>query len=366
MPNLDDVESDDIGGYRVRTKLDHLGPIVWTQASQDEQGVRRTEFSGAEASALPPELSQREENLLAKIVPSVLHDYIAPELSRRFKVQVSEHDLLSSLDWEAHLREALVLLQPDGQSIVHLNEEIQGISIPDDCGSIRLSREGWQWTIKADWTPILPEEVQRDVQDAVMDLATAILQGDEHRASDLVQLWFPARWEENPASLHQEMAKEVYVLLFHIWEHKDPGSLPEPDLGTQLSSSLPAAIDELRHDYTLESIKEEAGALEFHPRVNREEFLNDVERLFARASLSKQELRVLRLEAALGVRNVQWPLEDKEKFLGMRHGTYSAAAYRARTKVSQAKSHDPHRDLLKAIFGDPRSPSPGEEQQKDR
>jgi DNA-directed RNA polymerase specialized sigma24 family protein len=81
--------------------------------------------------------------------------------------------------------------------------------------------------------------------------------------------------------------------------------------------------------------------------------------MFSRAHLSNQELRIMCLEAVLAARGEQWSAKDKEKFLGMKQGTYGAALYRARRKLISARTeHDisanksAHERLLKAIFGD--------------
>jgi hypothetical protein len=67
----DNVDHSDEGlpgniiGCHVRAKTNHLGPVVWADAQRCPDGTRSLNTKWTEVSALPPELTTRQTNLLA-------------------------------------------------------------------------------------------------------------------------------------------------------------------------------------------------------------------------------------------------------------------------------------------------------------
>jgi len=347
----DEGTASQIGRYDVKGQVHLLGPIVWTPVAEDAEGVRRTDFEGAEPTALPQELTGHQTNLLVMgVLTGVLEEYVVPELRKQLKLPTSLKQVLSSPEL---LQQALVIISPQGGHIVHMNEEAAQAEIPPGHGWVRVKREGFVWQVEADWLPQFPKPIIEEVSAVVMQLAEAIVKGDEEKAKDLARLWFPGLWDEQPRSLREQMDREVFVLLLGVRKRvlKDMSSRINPL--EAIAMQFPQAMEALRRDYSLETIKAEAEERRGMSGIWLKETLADMERLFARSRLSDLELRIVRLEAALSERNEHWPSEDKEKFLRMRQGTFRAVLHRARTKLRVAARgyRDPHKKLLDAIFG---------------
>jgi hypothetical protein len=355
MTVADDNPVTQIGGYDVKGQVHHLGPIVWTPVTREPEGVGHTDFEGAEPKVLPPQMSPDQANVLAVgLVSWLLHDYILPEIERRFGLAITEREVLSTPDYP-RCRKALVIVPQDGVAVVRLNEEVEDFSVPADCAYARLTRDGYKWEIQVDWLPVFPVRVQEKVHASVAQLAEAIIKGDEKKATDLARLSFPSLWSDSPKSLQDQMNKEVYVLLFGIGQRLLNGLPSSNNPLEAITAQFPQAVDALRMDYSLEAIKAEAQERSDMSGIRLKEFIADMEQLFGRAGLSNRELRVLRLEAALSVRNEHWSTEDKEIYLHVRQGTYKTALHRGRVKLLEAsKRHgNPYKTLLEAIF--PRS-----------
>ncbi len=195
MNRPDEGSPENIGGYDVKGKINHLGPIVWTDAQRRPDGTRVTNFESTEASALPPELTAHQTNRLALGgTAEVLEEFILPELRQRLGHAISVDQVLSSPEL---VRQALIIIPPQGAPIVHLNEEADEAEIPPYYAWIRLERERYTWRVQADWLPQFPEPVIERVRVAVAQLAEAIIKGDEEKARNLARLSFPGIWGDS-------------------------------------------------------------------------------------------------------------------------------------------------------------------------
>jgi hypothetical protein len=218
-----------------------------------------------------------------------------------------------------------------------------------------LRRDGYRWRIKGDWLPQFPIPIQEQVHYSVLQLSEAILAGDEKRANEMARLWFPGIWEDSPGSIRRQLQNEIYALLFLIRKRAEGESSPDFGLLDAVQESLPRAVDELKGDYTLESLRAESEHRPGFAHLKFEQAVAEMDSVFSQAGLSSRELRVMRLQVVLAARGEQWPVEDKEGFLGMKPGTYGAALYRARQKLGRkdvGRIDSAHKRLLKAIFGD--------------
>jgi hypothetical protein len=206
-----------VGPYDVKAKLHYLGPVVWTGAYTDQEETRRTDFTDTKAAPLPPQLSPEQQSLLAVgLLAGLLHDFVLPELTKRYQRSVSEQEFLSSPMWQSQVRQVLIIFPVDGPPIVSLNEEVAEKKIPAGCSHRLLLREGYMWQIKGDWLPQFPAAVQEQVQTSITQLAEAILRGDEKSAGEMARLWFPGLWEDSPRSIRHQLHREIYVLLFRL------------------------------------------------------------------------------------------------------------------------------------------------------
>ena len=350
--NLSDESiPENIGGYDVRAKINRVGPIVWTDAQRRADGARITSFESPETSALPPELTAHQTNLLGLgAIAAVLEEFILPELRQRLGQAISLDQVMSSPEL---VRKAFVIIPPEGGPVIYLDGEADRVEVPHGNGFARLSRDGYRWRLEAGWLPQFPDHVRLGVDRAVDALATAILQGDEQKATDLARLWFPATWESNPLPVQSQLRNEVYVLLFGIWNRAHQHFSPDSSPLDTVSHGFPAAVSQLQHDYSLEAIKAEASELEPRERLRLQDKLNDLELLFDKARLTDQELQVVRLELAVGYRCEHWTASDGEKFLRKGTRTYAATLNRARTKLAlpAGPSSAPYAKLLHVIFG---------------
>ena len=350
---MTEPEPEEIGGYQVRTKLTGLGPIVQTKARRRPDGTRTTNFESTKTSAIPPELTQGQRNLLAvNVLARLLHNFVLPELGRRLGRPVSEQEVLSSAEEQSPLTEALVMIPPEGPPTVLLNGETRSAEVPAGWGHARLQRSGYTWSGSLDWTPLFPERAKESVRSAVEDMASAILSGDEALASAVARQWFPNAWDDSPGALRDQMGKEVFVILFQILENGLQHLPSDSDPVEALFRSFPEAVESLKNDYSWESLSTEAAALDGPQGFKLAQGLDQLNHLFSVARLTRRELRVIRLEAALHYRGEGWRSEDKERYLEMRHGTYAAALHSARTKIAAASTpqRNPYRRLLEAML----------------
>lgn len=345
-PDQDPPEN--IGGYDVRGKIDYLGPIVWHETQRRPDGTRVTNFESAEVSALPPELTAHQTHVLSSgLIAGVLVEYILPELHRRLGQAIPLDQVLSLPEL---ITKALIIIPPQGAPIVHLNDEAALAEVPAGLAWIRVEREGYAWHLHGNWDSQFPEPVIEDVRATAAQLAEAIVNGAGERAKSWARLSFPGVWADSPKPLREEMHKEIFVLLFGIRQSilKDwrPGSDPLETVKAQ----FPQAVEDLRKDYSLDTIRAEAQERGTMSDIWLNESLEDMEKLFRKARLSKRELAVVRLEAALAIRNVEWPDEDKEKLHNMRQGTFKSTLHRAREKLRGVGASNPYQRLLEAIL----------------
>jgi hypothetical protein len=327
---------------------------VWASTSTDQEGNRHIDFADTNVTPLPPSLDSRQQSyLVASILGSLLHDLVLPELNRRYGVSVSEWEFLTSPEWQCKVRQILIIDPLSGSPTVGLNEEVAGREIPSGCGHALLLREGNQWHIQTDHLPVFPVEIQAQVRSSVVMLAEAILKGDEKSASEIARQWFPSIWEDNPPSIQKQLCNEIYVLLFRSHNPAHTASYFDVDPLDTIHQSFPKAMEDLKRDYSWESIRNESQELPGFASLSIKQSLEGMNNLFSRANLTDRELYVIRLEVALAVHGEQWSSEDKEKFLSMGQGTYKSTLYRARQKLTRRNTLQDHPlwRLLEAIFG---------------
>ena len=346
--------TEQIGPYNIKATIHHLGPISWTPTTVDSDGVRRGAMDQGKPTALPPELtSPQKGRLAAEILAFLAHDYILPELERRYGGAVTEYELLTSPHWQEKIHKILVVVPRMGQPVVSLNDEVDKAQVSTGSGYALLVRRGTQWRVTVDWLPLFPDSVQQRVRAVVEKLAAAIIVGDETAAAETARLWFPDTWENSPGSIRNELHKELYVLLFHLQE----AAAQQPDNESHpldvIPREFPGAVRSLRADYDLDSIKDETAELPDGARRRFLEALTDFDGRFSSASLSPQELRVMRFEIALGVRGERWSVADKAKFHGFTTGAYKSAHHEAKRKLRLATqgSPNPNQVLLNTAFG---------------
>lgn len=341
--------SPQIGQYQVKAKVNRLGPIVWTPVAANATGGREANFESSDVSALPPSLTEDQQALMAAGLSGwLIHEYILPELSRRYDVSVTENEFLLGSEWQARVKRVLVVAPRVGPATVRLNEETASVDIPEDSGHFLLVRDGYQWRMEGYWRQLFPDMVREHVERAVDQLASAILSADEEKASEMARGWFPGAWENSPESLRKHMRLELFVLLFRIWDRDLNRFAPDADPLDTVFENFLDSVDALYKDYEWKSLRAEGADLSEIMRAELEKVQSKLEDLDATAALSPKELLVFRLEAALAVRDEVWPASDKAKYLGMTRGSYGATLYRARGKLEQASQ--PYHRLLEAIF----------------
>ena len=341
------------GKNTARSKVHFLGPIVWTTASTDAKGVRRAEMESGDPNALPPEMTEDQQDRLCDgLVGSLAHDFVLPELERRFGMRISAWDFLFAPEWQSRIRQILIIVPQSGPPSVLFNEEVAGVDVPEGSGHATLARERYKWDVHLNWTPLFPDQIQAKVVGVVRDLATAIMNGDETAAAQMARLWFPEIWNDSPNSLRTEHLKEIYVLMYPLWD-RNLGTLEAgSDPLRIVYRTFPEAVAALEREYDWESIKADVEGFPEDIRRKVERFVSDIEGLFDRANFSCQQLRVLRLEAVLALRDEKWSGADKEEFMGIRRGSYAQALYEARLKLAQASNrrNDPYRRFVEAIL----------------
>ena len=111
--------------------------------------------------------------------------------------------------------------------------------------------------------------------------------------------------------------KEVYVLLFHLWDRQSQGYAVESDPQEAVYKMFLKAARDLREDYNLDRIRTEIQELPDSVRSKTEQAFSRIFQLLARANLSRQEEHVMRLEVALSFHGQTWEDADKGKFLNM-------------------------------------------------
>ena len=346
---------ENVGPYDVKTTINHLGPIDWVATSTDSDGIRRANMADSKPAALPPELNSSQQSVLAAgVLASTVHDFILPELEKRFGAQVSEYEFLTPPEWESRAHKILVVVSPDGESSVSLNDEVTQAKIPPTSGSALLIRSGYTWQIKMDWLPLYPEQNQTEVREAVEELAAAILKGDEQAAAEMAQRWFPGTWRSNPESIQGHLHKEIYVLLLRIWDDESQqfGSGSGPlDVVPQ---RFPSVAKDLRSEYDWESLGGgDNQRLDTKPAW-AQDFIREVDQRFSQADLSPQELLSVRLEAALALQNEKWSERSKAQYLGVGLGTHKSALHRARGKLANGSNarFKQYQALIRAVLGD--------------
>jgi hypothetical protein len=81
MDHSDEGLPGNISGSYVRAKIDHLWPVAWANAQRCPDGTRSPNTEWTEVSALPPELTTRQTNLLAlEVIAGVLEESVLLEL----------------------------------------------------------------------------------------------------------------------------------------------------------------------------------------------------------------------------------------------------------------------------------------------
>jgi hypothetical protein len=339
--------------YDVNVKINHLGPIVYTDAYTDQWGTRRTDFVNIKVAPLPPQLSAEEQRALSAALLDLLHDYVLPELTKRYGCQVSEEEVLFAPLWQSQIRQVLIIVPVDGPPIVSLNEEVAETRIPAGCAHRLLLRDGYKWDVIADWLPQFPAAVQEQVHEHVRQLDEAIRKGDEKSAGDMGRLWFPALWEDSPQPIRQQIPLEIYALLFRLANRAgEEGSAFDSDPLEAIPRLFPRAVEGLKGSYTLESLQAEFGEAVA-------EAVAKLESIFSNAGLSKRERHVMFFEAGVEVRDEQlkWSDEDKALWLKMKPANYREALYQAKQKLQKLMQNNspqrhPYVRLLEAILGE--------------
>jgi hypothetical protein len=329
-----------------------MGPIVWSDAYTDQEGTRHTDFARVDVAPLPPELSGRQQTEMVGYLFILLQDFVLQEVANQFGVPVSEREFLEAPEWQSRVHKILIIKPADRPATVYFNGKVDGREIPAGCGSALLIREGYRWHIKLDWLPLFPEHIQEQVRTSVLQLSEAILAGDEKSATEMARLWFPGTWEDSPKSIRQQLHKEIFVILFHAMSQGKGGHLFNAHPLDAIPQSFHGTVEGLKADYTLESLKAESQERPGFASMRFDQAEAEMNTLFSKAKLSERELRIMRLEAVLAALGEQWSAEDKGQHLGLKPGTYGAALYRAREKLTRSDTTraEPLQRLLKAIF----------------
>ena len=347
-----------IGPYDVKATINHLGPIDWVSTFTDSDGVRHADMADGKPAALPPELNSRQQSLLAAgVLVSIVHEFILPELGRRFGSSVSEQEFLTSPEWQSKASKILVAISPNGESTVSLNDEVDQVEIPPTSAYALLIRNGSKWQVRGDWLPLFPEPNQTEVRASVEELATVILQGDEKAAAQMAQRWFPGTWKSNPKPIQSQLYKEIYVLLFRIWDDETQQFGPASAPLDVIPQRFPDEVENLRKEYDWESLRGGGSKTTGTMSVRAPEFIKEVDHLFSQANLSGQELVSVRLEAALALhkgKKEKWPERAKAKYLGIGLGSHKSALHRARRKLTNGSRgrYEQYQAFIRAIIGD--------------